>query len=277
MKKIIVIVFLGGFFSISLLAQTLPSGAVGVWRMDENTGTVTADASGNGNNGTLLGATWTTGVIGSGLHFDGSGYVNIPDDATLRPGLFTMSAWVRNSGPVTSDQVIAGKSAFATALNEQYVLYLNSSGVPSIGIKRISSCTVAVGWYNVTGTTPVDDGEWHHIVSTWDGSEIRIYVDCVLEGTNSGVPAGIIDNCVGGDLRLGIWWASFPQPYIGDLDELYIFDRALTETEIAELCTLSAPPIPTLSQWGIIILGLSILCMGAVSTFLMRRKRDLMV
>ena len=273
MKNLLSLFLFLALLFCSTYAQ-LPSGAVGVWRMDENTGTTTADDSGNNNDGTITGATWTTGVSGSALNFDGNDRVDIPDDASLRPGNISFSAWVRTSGTSTANMTILGKSVFSNATNEQYILYLNAGGVPQLAFKRNSGCSPGAGWQGVPGTTRVDDQQWHHLMATWDGSVARMYVDGVLEGTNSSAPAGNLDNCIGGNLRFGVWWAGDQIFFNGDLDEIYIFDRALNQTEVSQL---SAPPaannpVPTLSEWGLILLGLGIMALGTVVVW--RKKTE---
>jgi hypothetical protein len=70
----------------------------GYWEMDENSGLVAGDSSGNSRNGAISGATWTTGKVGSALSFDGNdeviatGYKGIPG-STPR----TIAAWIKTS------------------------------------------------------------------------------------------------------------------------------------------------------------------------------------
>jgi hypothetical protein len=74
---------------------------VGQWHMDEGSGTVVADSSGNGNNGTILGgATWVPGPFGSALSFNGGmAVVHVGNNPTLEPtSAITVSAWVQYSG-----------------------------------------------------------------------------------------------------------------------------------------------------------------------------------
>ena len=266
MKKLFFLFTASFIFSFTAIAQA-PTGAVGIWHMDENSGTTTGDASGNGNNGTLFGTAWTTGVSGSGsgLSFNGSAHFEVPDAASLRPGNITVAGWIRSS-TVSGNQVAVGKSNFSNATNEQYVLYLESNGTPGFGIKRNSGCAIAAGWNAVIGPNRVDDGQWHHIAGTYDGSTMHMYVDGVLQASNNSVPPGPIDNCAGGTLRFGLWWQSFPDRWVGDMDEMYIYDRALTQTEVTQLFNAPhANVVPTLSEWGLIIFALLSLCIGGVA------------
>lgn len=66
--------------SVATLAQPM-QGMIGYWNFDEGSGTVAHDTSGNGYNGTVTGATWTTGKINSALSFNG------PTNAVVTPNI----------------------------------------------------------------------------------------------------------------------------------------------------------------------------------------------
>src|SRR5208337_5675022 len=92
---------------LTVLWQTRPAaqaaiitphpGLVGWWRFDEGSGTIAGDSSGNGNNGTIYGATWVTGKYGDALSFDGaSNYVSIPYNPIFNfgTGSFSVGVWI---------------------------------------------------------------------------------------------------------------------------------------------------------------------------------------
>ena len=68
-----------------------------LWHFNENTGGTTADATTNGNTGTLNGPVWTTGRFGAGLSFDGTNdYVLVNDASSLDiAGELTLEAWIK--------------------------------------------------------------------------------------------------------------------------------------------------------------------------------------
>ncbi|MEI9808262.1 MAG: hypothetical protein WDO16_10520 [Bacteroidota bacterium] len=91
-------------FALGFIGMHIPfaPGVVAEWRMNEGTGTTTADASGNAYNGTLInGPTWGTGKYGQGINLDGTNdYINIADNAnfTLTPTQsYSWSGWVKNN------------------------------------------------------------------------------------------------------------------------------------------------------------------------------------
>ena len=73
----------------------LTDGLVSYWKLDDGSGSVATDSAGS-NNGTITGATWTTGKIGGALNFNGDDYVDTesPFQSTLR-GSFTIAFWVK--------------------------------------------------------------------------------------------------------------------------------------------------------------------------------------
>src|ERR1700729_3106318 len=92
----------GGFLALHGVsgAAAASSGLVAAYGFDEGSGTTVTDASGNGNNGTISGATWSTaGKYGDALSFNGtSSLVTIPNSASLQlSGGMTLEAWVKPS------------------------------------------------------------------------------------------------------------------------------------------------------------------------------------
>ncbi|MHC4494231.1 MAG: hypothetical protein ACYSYM_00240 [Planctomycetota bacterium] len=84
------------------VGQDIAEGLVGYWPLDEGGGTTTADASGNGNDGTLNAPKWDAGKFGSALNFDGvDDYVDLgnPPILDFGTGDFTVSAWVKTTVP----------------------------------------------------------------------------------------------------------------------------------------------------------------------------------
>ena len=195
------------------------------------------DESGNGNDGILYGVTGINDRFGNenqAFRFDGNGnYIQINDSESLRPSYITISAWLY---PVERKlMVFLGKSVFSSSQNEQYQCGIYENGFLTCGIKRNSNCTPGQGWYGVTDSKPMLLNKWSHIAVTWDGLTLKMYVNGVLADTNITIPAGGIDNCIGGELRIGEWWQGDPHPFHGNMDNFRIYDRALTDDEIHSL------------------------------------------
>ena len=208
------------------VANTAPpaDGPVAAFGFDEASGTTTIDASGKGNAGTISGATrTTTAKFGSALNFDGvNDWVTVPDANSLDlTRAMTLEAWVR---PTTL-------GAYRTVLikettgNLVYALYA-SSRFGSSSVSRPSA------WIDVEGvgpTTALPVNAWSHLASTYDGLTWRFYVNGTQVATRA-FTAAIPTST--GPLRLGgnnIWSEWFK----GQLDEIRVYDRALSAAEVA--------------------------------------------
>jgi hypothetical protein len=214
------------------------SSLVAYWTFDEGSGTTVYDSVGT-HHGTIKGnPTWVKGVMGQALHLNGSSdYVEVPDDAVLRPGHITVSAWI-NMDAVTSHMMIVGKSNYYSASNEQYAMHVRVDAAywrrVGMNIKRDSSCESGTGWYRAYAQTVLETNTWYMVTGTWDGESLRIYVNGVLENRASALP-GPIDDCPGGTLRIGRWRAGDEQCFHGCVDDVRIYSRGLSATEVEEL------------------------------------------
>ncbi len=220
-------------------------GLIGYWPMNEGSGTQAGDSSGNKVTGTFgtvgAHATWVPGRFGSAVRFnptDGQ-YISMGDQNRM-DGLtrITVSAWVRSTDNTqnTADEVhfvtksdcsgIAGDGPFELA-KPQFVTYADFT-VYSSGTFFSASGGSSVG-------TPanVDDGQWHLITGTYDGSAVNVYVDGKLEKTqtigsitlSSTAKVFQFSGCTG-DGSFG---------WFGDIDDVRVYSRALTASQIAAL------------------------------------------
>ena len=239
MKQLSTLLFCLCLFS-GLNAQNLPTylpanGLVGWWPFNGNA----QDESGNGNNGTVNGATLTAdrfGNAGNAYGFDGVGnYIEVPDNSTLRPDKLSISVWYKTNNP-DPFKCLVSKTTFSSAINEQYFFDLND-----VGVKLNSSCNPNQGWsyFRPFGTAMLNLGEWTNLVFIWNGNSHQIFKNGVLiQGQNWGGSAGQsgnIDNCSGGRLQFGRWWQLDPKWFDGKIDDIAIYNRALTQQEITQL------------------------------------------
>src|SRR3989339_813494 len=194
------------------------------------------DESGNNNNGTVNGAQLTTdrfGNVEKAYSFDGTGsYIEVADNSTLGPEKITISAWVYMSN--IYDGAIVGKGNYNDASGEQYLMGVNSNNNQAFfEIKRNSSCQAGIGWNIANATTSTF--AWRHIVGSYDGNIINVYIDNYLVDTNSSFLSGSLDDCSGGTLRFGKWWSGETRYFNGLIDDIRIYNRALNEAEIDSL------------------------------------------
>jgi hypothetical protein len=212
------------------------AGLVAYWSMDEGTGDAVSDASGNGNDGTRYGPAWISGQRGSALDFDGTDdYVEVADDDTLDlTSGATVMAWVRVSSATGDHQIIAAKwyEGESGCPPCSYVFEFQPAGVTPQFVTYTT-----VGRQDAISGVTVDLGEWAFLAGTYDGSVARIYVN--------GVPTGEIGQSgsiqIGAQpLLMGAHAASWDRNWLeGAIDEVRIFNRALTAQEIQQYMYLA--------------------------------------
>ncbi len=92
--------------------------------------------------------------------------------------------------------------------------------------------------YAATSTTSVNDNKWHHVLGTYDGSNLKVYIDGVLEDTHAG--SGSLPIAIG-PLRIGADYQTTPANFFnGLIDEVRVYNRALTASEIQDLYRIGA-------------------------------------
>ena len=214
-------------------------GLVGHWTFDEMSGTMAADASGNGNDGFLRGATaWVAGKVGSGaLNFDGkNSYVAVPHNANLEfTNKMTCAAWVK----------------VASSAGGQNVLQKNNYAMGEIRAGKGMSNVLHIGstWniYPYTESAAGWVGTWHHIAFTYDGTQVVNYLDGKVDSTFA--QTGNIGQSTD-SLGIGVnspWKDSY---YNGDTDDVRLYNVALSASEIQALAGGGADPEfpPTLAH-----------------------------
>lgn len=196
---------------------------VAEWSFDEALGRTAFDTSGNGHDGLIEAAEWSIGARGGGLVFDGDSYVEVPDHADL--GLEaegTLQAWARYSNEGLGGQIIGKCLAGGTGVDCNYDLGLADPAFVSaafcLGDTTDASCTDI-------SSHGFDRMVWHQVVVTWDGTLLRVYVDGLLKKLEwqTITPAANEEPLLIGN------------GFVGRLDEVKIYDRALTAKEVASL------------------------------------------
>ncbi len=201
------------------------NGLVAAYGFEEKTGTEVIDASGSANHGRISGASRVrTAFFGRALKFDGrKDWITIEDSASLdlTKGM-TLEAWVYPTARLTGWITVLMKERSG---GPAYSLSANSDvGRPSTTINT------AEGDRNLAAGPQLPVKTWTHLAATYDGSTQRLYVNGQLAGTRP--QAGNI-SVSSGKLRIGgnsIWGAEY---FTGYIDEVRVYNRALTQAEIA--------------------------------------------
>lgn len=201
---------------------TSTKGLMAAYGFEEGTGTTVNDRV-RGNKGTTSGTTWTTsGKYGKALVFDGrSSIVTVKDSITLDlTSAMTLEAWVY---PTTTSLGWATIIAKEQTGGIVYDLYGGSTGgIPFSGV-YISGEKI------LNGTAPLPANTWTHLAATYDGKAQRLYVNGVLVASRAQTGKILAST---GALRIGgngLWGEYFT----GRIDEVRVYNRALTASEIA--------------------------------------------
>jgi hypothetical protein len=221
---------------------------VAAYGFNENTGTVANDNSGNGNTGTLTnGPAWSgLGKYGAAVQFDGTDdFVNIADanSLDLTNGM-TIEAWV-NPTNVTGYKTVICKENGTN--NLAYVLSANNSTSGAANQRPNARIRVGSTTSTITGTTKLVLNTWAHIACTYDGTTLRYYQNGVQVSTlavTGNITATTNPLRIGGSTALG------SQYFAGLIDEVRVYNRALSASEIqTDMNTPIAPDVtaPTVS------------------------------
>ena len=199
--------------------------AVAHWHFDEGNGTAAHDVDG-GNHGTLgdgdaaKSPTWS---FGCGLLFDGvDDLVKVPDSDALDlvGDKLTIAAWVNRSS-AGSGYIVKKVDA-----SNGYRLWITATGTLQFEV-LLSGTTKTV-----TSTTTLPVNEWKHITARYDGTELRVFIDGTIESATTAATGSLAATTEA--LWLGYYDVTNHHLH-GHLDDVSIYDRALSDSEIADL------------------------------------------
>jgi len=172
------IAFLFLFFTLLLTSRPANGqtpGLVSHWPGEGNANDVVG-----GNNGALQGgAAFAPGVVGQAFNFDGvNRYIEVPDSPSLSvTGPLTLEAWI-NTNTIGFQQAIIEK--YDVPGHNGYFLRIVDGKLVSAVCNYPATCSE-----NVFGATTLSVGIWHHVVSVYDGTSIKVYLDGILDGSVS--------------------------------------------------------------------------------------------
>ncbi|MDR4507969.1 MAG: SBBP repeat-containing protein [Candidatus Brocadiaceae bacterium] len=208
------------------------------YEFNEGSGPEATDSTGNGNDGAINGAAWSSGISGAGLSFDGvDDSVDFPTNLGIT-GELTVSAWVYpTAAPSGTGRIIAATYDWDSnaSLRRGWSLGLDYGSADRI-LFRVhdslgSSASVAIDDFFADNLN-----RWTHVVGVFSPSQqVRVYINGAMaaEGT-TGIPAAIAYQA-GINLRLGARADSNGGRWQGGIDEVRIYSRALSDQEVLDL------------------------------------------
>jgi hypothetical protein len=237
---------------LDVVDNILWRGLVAHWSMDETTGSSVTDDSGNNHHGTLIGGTWIAGHFKGALHFEVGSEVSVP---AFPPGTdqWTVALWVR---PPSEDLGVTYLTLVSTELVFKGGWEMNVRLAPNAKFYQFGYFLgPEKSDYYTHNCSCVTQG-WTHLAAVVDGSAgtLAFYRDGLLDTAESMPPA----SSIGAPRRIlpgssTLYLGRFPVPdpdqappefrlFKGDLDDVAIYNRALSTYEVAALARGAVPP-----------------------------------
>jgi hypothetical protein len=222
---------------MGLVVRAQDPNLLGFWKFDEGSGTTAYDSSGNNNHGTIYGPSWVPGKNGSALSWPrlSIGRVQFPNLNLISASAVTYSVWIN-----------AGSNPYREYMD---VIYHGDRGQVEMQMRWDYNWswyevlfgvtlqnTVPNTWYRAT-TGGLSHDKWHHLAGVWTkGQSVKLYVDGTLNATLSSIP----DQYLGGNPTgtfpglIGAYYSgsAFEKGYEGLIDQVRIYNRALSDEEI---------------------------------------------
>jgi len=220
-------------------AQVPTAGVIGHWPLDGNAN----DTSGNGHNGTITGATSTTGLFGGAFNFDGTAGIDV-GNLDFSSGQFTVSGWVRTTDPAVTEiwRNWIAKLNYGTG-DATFELYMGDGRVaggansPQFAVWNTGSTVVNIGF---SSSVNLRDGDWHMVTASSTSGSQKLYLDGALVATDS--YAGTLPLTTTSVVIGGGNFGPFHHPWVGDIDEVLIYNRALSGAEVSQLLNPTLTP-----------------------------------
>ena len=241
MKKTILFLVMAVALTTQTLFAQVPSyvptnGLVGYWPFNGNAN----DESGNGNNGTVNGSVQLTtdrfGISNSSYLFPGNSnsYISVPSSQTLKIQTeITISAWILMDGGYNNPRIIQ----FGNYVNSGYSLFVNGDSNVS---RTLTGLITNVGGLGVGLSSELNSLVWNHVcfVANSNGSG-KLYINGVIVSTVDGTVPNNVSYI--GALNIGRMDHPAYDAWGGKLDDIGIWNRALTQQEITNIYNSSLP------------------------------------
>jgi hypothetical protein len=238
--------------SLEVLGGQQPIGLVAYWSLDEQSGTLVADSSGNSLNGTASGATIIDGVKGKARSFNGTNnYIEVTNNSLLNINTqITLMMWAKIDPTSTEGFLISKRVQSDVNCDINYDIKYGRypSGLYLI-LQYGTGCATGSN-YALFNLTDFDDNQWHHLAVSFvfgqPSSALWMIDGAVRAGTWThwdGSPGGgdQIPNANSYALEIGRQLSTSPGYFKGGIDQIRIFDRALSQGEILDIYNAEKP------------------------------------
>ncbi len=199
------------------------AGLIASWKFDEGEGTTAKDSAGK-NHGKIVNAKWVDGRVGKALDFNGQdSLVEVPNAPALSlTKAVSIEAWVKHRGTTSMPW-----EAILTKGDSAYRLHLDEVDQSfGLGLNGVGE------WWNLQSGVKPDPDKWYFVVATFDGKQACLYVDGKQAAATKECPSEIMTNGYG--INIGENNEVPGRHFNGTIDEVKIYDRALSPKEVAE-------------------------------------------
>lgn len=226
----------GSGHNYASLPATLKTNLQDWWDMEESGLNTRIDSIKTANTGTVSGATLVSGKFNQAYSFDGDDQITTTDVA-LSGNNVTFASWINiASAGATTCNTIIGKGDGNNGSITDYVFQVGWSGSGCTG--GYADLFIGGSWHTFANTFTLDT--WYHMVATYDGSNVKMYINGAQIGANSAETDAIYNSAE--TMRIGRQGTNTSSNnFRGSLDEVRIYNTALTASEVAALYAGSGP------------------------------------
>lgn len=208
----------------------------GLWHLNGNS----TDSSGNNNHCNLPETAITfsqdNGKFGQGAGFNGtSSLMSINSNAGLSPVKFTVMAWIKTSAAGAYREIF--ESYYQNTTIAGFEFRMDNANKLQLVSGNNTNQILGSGYQQVSSTKSINDGVWHFVTGTSDGTNLKVYIDGNLDGTQAWANDPVYDsgnnrvrigvNNYGGDTHVSYW--------SGSIDEVCLVSSALTAKQIRQI------------------------------------------
>lgn len=199
-------------------------GLIGWWKFDENTGTNVSDSSGDGNHGTATGMTWTDGKYNSAGNFDGvDDYVGLGSSDTIKP-VNAISIYAVFTPQDIGAQKDVFRSGYSGGSKQGVLFYIGSDNLIRLTVGNGTVLSTAI----ISESIIVN--QTYYITGVYDGTKPIIYKNGIKISEGEIVTTPIVYGV--GNPRIS---TVSPSAYNGTIDNVILYNRALSEAEIKQI------------------------------------------
>ncbi len=199
------------------------------------------DMTGNNYNGTIYGSpVLVNGQSGRGYNFNGtSDYISLGNNNNLSLSNFTVTSWFKWDGPITGQnfRTIVSRGEGGSGYTQNYMIYVGNDG--KVGARVGNGGTTETYF---TSDVNINDGKMHFVALAYDSDKGtgQLYVDGIASTLKTGLLPAYTSTA--STTSIGIWQSANYGKWDGVIDEVRIYNKALTNSQIQTLRTKEADP-----------------------------------